>query len=109
MEFEWDPAKEATNLEKHGISFVAAARALEAGPTFEFRSGRFNEARWVAIAAHPATAKVIAVVCTTREGRCRIISARRARKNEEQEYQKHVRRAAPHAGKGPKAGPGHER
>jgi len=29
MEFEWDPAKEAANLTKHGISFVAAAWVLE--------------------------------------------------------------------------------
>jgi hypothetical protein len=35
MEFEWDPAKEARNLEKHGISFVAGAQALASGSTFE--------------------------------------------------------------------------
>jgi uncharacterized DUF497 family protein len=29
VEYEWDEAKAAANLAKHGISFVAAARALE--------------------------------------------------------------------------------
>jgi uncharacterized DUF497 family protein len=35
MEFEWDPAKEARNLEKHGLSFVAGAQALASGRTYE--------------------------------------------------------------------------
>lgn len=94
MEFEWDPAKEAKNIEKHGLSFVAGAQALSSGPTLEFQSDRGNEPRWVAVGTHPATQKVIAVVYTTREGRRRIISVRRARKNEEEDYRKHTQREA---------------
>lgn len=90
MEFEWDSAKEASNLAKHGISFVAAAQALESSTNFEFRSDRDGEMRWVAIGRHPATEKIIAVVYVMRDGRYRIISARRARENEEKEYRKHV-------------------
>jgi uncharacterized DUF497 family protein len=29
MEFEWDPAKAASNLATHGISFVAAMRVFD--------------------------------------------------------------------------------
>jgi uncharacterized DUF497 family protein len=61
MEVEWDPAKEAANLAKHGISFVAAARVLESGTTFEFQSDRGSEPRWVAIGIHPAIPKIVAV------------------------------------------------
>jgi hypothetical protein len=98
MEFEWDPAKGAENLEKHGISFVAAARTLESGMTFEFQSDRGGESRRVAIGTHPATQKVIAIVFTMREGRYRIISARRAREHEEEKYRTLVGRQAPGEG-----------
>ena len=76
MEFEWDPAKEAANLTKHGISFVAAAQVLETGTALEFQSDRGGEPRWVAIGMHP-------------------MSARRARHDEEQEYRTHVSREKP--------------
>lgn len=109
MEFEWDPVKEARNLEKHGISFVAGAQALASGPVFEFQSDRGNEPRWIAVGMHPATQQVIAVVYTIREGRYRIISVRRARKNEEEDYGKHVEREASEAGETTRARPEDER
>jgi uncharacterized DUF497 family protein len=94
MGFEWDPAKEAKNLEKHGISFVAAARVLEDGITFQSRSDHGGEERWVAIGMHPETGKVIAVVYAMRDARYRVISARRAREHEEAEFRKQVERGA---------------
>jgi len=94
VELEWDPAKEARNLEKHGLSFVARAQALASGPTFECQSHRGSEPRWVAVGMHPATRRVIAVVYTIREGRYRIISVRRARKDEEEGYRRQVGREA---------------
>jgi hypothetical protein len=109
MEFEWDPAREAANLAKHGIAFVAAARVLESGTTFEFQSSRGGEPRWAAIGMHPASHKVVAVVYTMREGRYRIISARRARDHEEKEYRKHVSRDPPEAGHRTEARPDDER
>jgi uncharacterized DUF497 family protein len=109
MEFEWDPAKEARNIEKHGISFVAGAQALASGPTLEFQSDRGNEPRWVAVGTHPATQKVIAVVYTMREGRRRIISVRRARQNEEEDYRKHIEREARQAANRKEARPRDER
>jgi hypothetical protein len=108
MEFEWDPAKEAANVAKHGISFIAAARVLASGTTFEFESGRGAEPRRVAIGMHTETRKIVAVVYTMREGRYRIISARRARANEEAEYRKEVTRRAPE-GQGEDDGPDDER
>jgi uncharacterized DUF497 family protein len=75
----------------------AGAQALASGSTFEFQSDRGNEPRWIAVGTHPATQKVIAVVYTIREGRYRIVSVRRARKNEEEDYRKRVERAAAEA------------
>ncbi|MBX6332936.1 MAG: BrnT family toxin [Gemmatimonadaceae bacterium] len=85
--FEWDPVKEAVNLAKHGLSFGSAAKVLAAGHVLVYRSDRGGEARWVGTGAHEETGKVVAIVYTLRRGGgCRIISARRARQNEEEAY-----------------------
>jgi uncharacterized DUF497 family protein len=42
VEYEWDEAKAAANLAKHGISFTAAARALEDPRKIEILDGRFD-------------------------------------------------------------------
>jgi hypothetical protein len=108
MEFEWDPVKEAANVLKHGLSFVAAARVLASGTTFEVQSDRGAEPRRVAIGMHPETRKIVAVVYTMREGRYRIISARRARANEEAEFRKQIARRTPE-GQREEGGPDDER
>jgi uncharacterized DUF497 family protein len=45
MDFEWDSAKEESNLRKHGISFVAAALVLESQRVVIFPSDRPGERR----------------------------------------------------------------
>lgn len=42
MEFEWDEAKAAANLANHGISFTAAAQALEDPRRIEILDDRFD-------------------------------------------------------------------
>lgn len=84
MDFEFDPAKSAANLAKHGIDFVAAqalwqdpdrleipARCIGASRTQVI--GRIGESVWSAFT-------------TNRDGRVRIISVRRARDEEEGAY-----------------------
>lgn len=83
MEFEWDPAKRQSNLEKHGIDFRDAARVWD-GPTWTRRSDQQDEERYVAVGF--VDGRLIAVVYTLREGRYRIISARRTWKSEERAY-----------------------
>lgn len=82
-QFEWDEAKRQANIRKHGIDFVRAIIALE-GPRLETQSDQNGEARTLAIC--PDTQRLIAVVYTMRDSRCRIISARAARDNERREY-----------------------
>ena len=86
MEFEWDSVKEERNLHKHGISFVAAARVLESQRVITVLSDRLGEQRWLAIGRNAEDQRVVAVVYTMRGERYRIISARRARKNEEESF-----------------------
>lgn len=83
MEFEWDINKEASNIKKHGISFVTAAKLFLTGH-YEARSDRYNEERYLAVGE--VEGRVLAVVYTKRNECYRIISARGARKNEEAAY-----------------------
>jgi uncharacterized DUF497 family protein len=87
MEFEWDPAKDAANQTKHGISFVAAT-AIFADPAHleeDVTRPEFGEVRKKAI-GQLTSGWTVAVIYTDRGDRRRIISARRARTNERQRY-----------------------
>ena len=88
MDFEWDSMKEESNLRKHGISFVAAARVLESQRVITVLSDRPGERRWLAVGMNSGDQRIIAVVYTMRGERYRIISARRARKNEEESFRR---------------------
>jgi uncharacterized DUF497 family protein len=81
--FEWDAAKRHANIEEHGIDFEDAA-SIFSRPYLRIRSDRNNEMRFVAIGCIRDVK--IAVVYTVRAGACRIISARRARTNEREDY-----------------------
>jgi uncharacterized protein len=81
--FEWDMNKCKANLIKHGIDFDDAIDVFD-GPIVIHPSDRNNEERWLAIGS--SENRLIAVVFTRRADIIRIISARRARKNEESEY-----------------------
>jgi len=80
---EWNEEKAARNRRKHGIDFDDAIEIFY-GTSLLRRSDRNNEERWVAIGE--SEGRVIAVVFTWRGTTLRIISARRARKNETRAY-----------------------
>jgi uncharacterized DUF497 family protein len=81
--FEWDDDKSRANLGKHGIDFDDASDVFYR-PIILRPSDRNNEERWIAIGS--LEGRLITVVFTRRADVIRIISARRARKNEEREY-----------------------
>lgn len=81
--FEWDLRKNSANFEKHRIDFGDAIEIFY-GPIILRRSDRKSEERWVAIGS--VNGKLTAVIFVRRGDVVRIISARRARKNEEREY-----------------------
>ena len=83
VSFEWDERKNRLNLAKHGIDFDDASEVFY-GPIVLRQSDRNNEERWIAIGS--LEDRLITVVFTRRADVIRIISARRARKNEEREY-----------------------
>jgi len=85
VDFEWDPNKNAANIAKHALDFEDAISIFE-GPYIEHQiAGRdYREVRYLAFGI--VHERVIAVVYTLREGRRRIISARRASPREREAY-----------------------
>ena len=94
MHFEWDERKNRQNIAKHGISFEQATRVFD-GLTFDATDVRFDygEVRDISIGLLEGIA-VLVVVHTDRQGVCRIISARQARKDERARYEKALRQAS---------------
>jgi uncharacterized protein len=80
MEFEFDPAKSAPNLEKHGIDFDAVQEIWQDVMRAEIPARTADEPRWLVIGQ--IYGKHWSVVVTYREQRIRIISARRSRTEE---------------------------
>ena len=74
MRFEWDESKRLSNLRRHGFDFVDAEMVF-ADETVSLLDDRFayDEARWITI--HTETDEII-----------RVISIRKASKNEEEYY-----------------------
>ena len=80
MEFEFDPAKSASNLEKHGIDFTAIQAIWQDAMRVEIPARTVDEPRWLVIGQ--LEGRHWSVVVTYREDRVRIISARRSRDEE---------------------------
>ena len=80
MEFEFDPAKSASNLEKHGIDFDAVQAIWQDVMRVEVPARTADEPRWLVVGQ--IDGKHWSVVVTYREQRVRIISARRSRTEE---------------------------
>jgi len=84
--FEWDETKAAENYAKHGVSFETATKVFRDPFAIERLDDRedYGEERFILIGT--AEAVVLTVVYTERDGRIRIISARRATKHEQDDY-----------------------
>ncbi len=80
MESEFDPAKSASNLEKHGIDFDAVQTIWQDVMRVEVPARTADEPRWLVVGQ--IDGKHWSVVVTYREQRVRIISARRSRTEE---------------------------
>jgi uncharacterized DUF497 family protein len=86
-EYEWDNGKAAVNLRKHGVDFADAIAALEDENRLEEIDSRFvyNDERIRVIGiAHDKVLFVIVVL--PGEDTCRIISARKATRHEQDRY-----------------------
>ncbi len=88
MEFQWDKAKAAANLRKHGITFEVASSVFgdPLAITFHDPLHSVKEHRFLAFGvSHSGLLLVVAFV--ERDGRIRLISARRATRAERVIYE----------------------
>ena len=85
MAFEWDAAKNAANIAKHGIDFEDAIRIFD-GPVLERTDNRRNYGEVRVIAFGVVDGRQVAIVYTMRGERRSIISARRAHGRERKAY-----------------------
>jgi uncharacterized protein len=91
--FEWDEEKNLLNQRKHRISFEEAATIFEGpvlsledeGPQSEVRERSYGLIGGVVVAC---------VVHTDRDGTIRIISARKATRNERKHFDDYLKKAA---------------
>jgi len=90
MFFEWDESKRQSNLAKHHIDFQDALRIVD-GAVFEKAARSRGEERIFAIGLLGDIEVV--VVYAIRGKRRRIISARRAHRDERQDYANHLTHA----------------
>jgi uncharacterized protein len=85
MEFEWDEDKRLANIKNHGIDFVDVSEVFD-GDIFTVEDNRYSygEQRFVTFGLLKGS--VVAVVNTDRGEYIRIISVRKATKNEYRTY-----------------------
>ena len=85
MEFEWDEAKQQSNLRKHRLDF-ADAETVFTGATFTFEDDRFDysEDRYITLGL--LGGMVVVIAHTERGNVIRIISMRKATGNEQKTY-----------------------
>jgi uncharacterized DUF497 family protein len=96
-DFDWDPGKERANIRKHGISFRQAANIFRDPNQFTLydQEHRQNEDRWITIGID--NTGVLRIVIHTFEQieedvwRIRMISARKANRDEEKQYNQMIR------------------
>ena len=85
MDFEWDEAKSRDTYRKRGIDFGDAILIFQ-NWTFEILDDRCDYGEKRTVAYGESNGHVLAVVYTTRGDVIRIISARKADRNERRAY-----------------------
>ena len=89
MRFTFDPGKDATNREKHGVSLAVAANLewdrmlIEIDDRFDY-----GETRLVGFA--PRGERIYCIVFTLRGDACHVISLRKANRREVNRYEAQV-------------------
>lgn len=86
MRYTSDPKKRAANLKKHGLDFADAPAVIESGDALTFEDRRFDygEQRFVTLGLLRGV--VVAVATAETEEEIRVISMRKAERNEQEIY-----------------------
>ena len=86
MRYQWDRNKALANKLKHGVEFADAVSIFTDELAITIFDERFAEERFVTIGID-AIGRILVVVYTMRDDEIRLISARKATKNERRQYE----------------------
>jgi len=86
VRFTWDPKKAASNIKKHGVSFVEAA-SLFADPLAAMLEDAMDPERAILVGQSDEGRVLLVVFLEESDGTIRIISARRATSHERKRYE----------------------
>jgi hypothetical protein len=91
MRFEWDQSKAASNLTRHGVSFIEATSVF-ADPLAEIFGDDDHAAdeRREIIIGHSEQWRLLLISYTERGGAVRIVSARKVTRHERKDYEEDV-------------------
>ncbi|HEU0231484.1 MAG TPA: BrnT family toxin [Burkholderiaceae bacterium] len=87
MRLEFDPAKDAVNIAKHGISLADAMLVYESPNKLTLQSARLGEERLMDVAMVEVAGVVLVLVYVERTNVVRAISLRRASRAERRLYE----------------------
>ena len=87
MEFDWDPRKAIANRRKHGVDFADAGTVLHDEHAITISDNSSDEEDRFVTLGMDALGRVLVVVYTWREDLPRLISARRATRREQRQYE----------------------
>ena len=91
MQFEWDEAKEAINIRKHGVDFDEAAETFYDALGLELSDKEHSdpEERFIRL-GKSRRGRILVTVFTERGETIRIISSRRATRREVKSYEEGI-------------------
>ena len=86
MSIHFDPVKAAINLKKHGVHFAEAEMVLQDQMALTIEDpDTAGEQRWITMGAD-SMARILLVVYTYRIDQARVISVRKASRQEREKY-----------------------
>ncbi|MBE8969194.1 BrnT family toxin [Nostocales cyanobacterium LEGE 12452] len=86
MAYQWDRDKATANLRKHGVDFADAVTVFSDDLAITITDERFDEERFITIGID-AFNRVLVVVYTWCNDEIRLISARKATRYEQKQYE----------------------
>ena len=91
IEFEWDPVKSVSNVEKHGVTFDEALSVFRdpLAHIFVDPDHSVDEDREIII-GHSLEQRLLVICFTQRADRIRLITARSATRQERQDYEQNT-------------------
>ncbi|MDE2320749.1 MAG: BrnT family toxin [candidate division NC10 bacterium] len=89
MRYEWNEAKRQSNIEKHGIDFIGIEEVF-AGEIVTILDDRFDYGEIRCVTVGVLNGRVVVIAHTETDDVIRIISVRKATKNEAINYYKEI-------------------